>query len=357
MGAAALTGGPETVRDSARDTVRDTARDTVRGMVRGMVRGGALAALLALAPAGAARAQDWVVNRYDDGSFFQGTLAPTGGPGFSVVCGERSARGLSPQQTGNMEPDITRPNAFRLFLSPEDVGFPAAEAGLSRDDVLVVIGTTGYRFAYWTWNELYGSWETDLPADDPVFAAIAGQAAFELRFDGGAQQVASRGFASGLEELRGYCRAMFAAVGRFWAGAAPAGPGPSMADLARRRIAAGCGAGVRDQAGAIQTGEIDGDGHPDAVLDWRAVRCAGGIERPYCGASQCSAEVFLSSVTPLRGAPEDFLGLSLRLIPLSNGAMGLGLGGGWGDCERRFGRGDCEFQYYWNGRDLVPLNF
>lgn len=305
-------------------------------------------------------AQDWASNSYDDGSFFSGALGPVDGPGFTLVCGERSPQGLSPAQTGNTEPEITRRNAFRLYLDQADIGPPSPNFD-SRQDVLAVIGTTGYRLPLVRWNELYSTWETDIPANDPMLAAISGQAAFELRSDTGSHLVSARGFAEGLGQLTSYCLSMFASIGQPWAGTVTGtatGPAPgAMRQAAQAHVQAGCRIGVLEQhADAILTGDIDGDGAEDVVLDWRGVRCAGSMAQPFCGASNCSVDIFLSSQYPRSGQPEGWLALGARLIPLTNGNMGVGMYGSLSACNSAFGRVDCEFQYYWNGSSLTRLN-
>lgn len=303
--------------------------------------------------AAAAWAQDWAMNQYDDGSFFAGSLSPIDGPGFTLLCGERSPQGLSPRVTGNTEPDISDRNAFLVYLSAQDIGAPGAiEAG--RNDVLVVIGTTGYRLPQVTWNELFGTWQTTIGAGDPMFAAIAQVPRFELRSDRNSHFVSSQGFATGFNDLLGYCQAMFSAVGMPWAGAAPGQQ--SMRQAAQARIISGCNGAVAGQDDPFLVGDVDGDGVEDVLLRWRAVQCAGRMPRPYCGASQCSADLFLSSQYARRGKPEYLLGLGMRLFPLTNGRMGIGVGGGLGDCRRNFGRDDCEYQYYWNGSKLARMN-
>lgn len=319
---------------------------------RGYLAG--LAAVLILLPL-AALAQDWSLRKFDDGSFFSASIAPIDGPEFTLLCGERSPQGLSAAQTGNVESDITPPDAFRLFLSERDIGPPGASAA-SRRDVLIVAGSTGYRLSGVTWNELYGSWQVDLPANDPAFAAIAGQSRFELRFNGGAHPVSAIGFDAALSRLTGYCRSMFAAIGKPWATAAPAAAAPlSMRQAAEGDILKGCGGPATKAPGAILTGEIDGDGREDVVLDWRAVTCTLGPPRPFCGASMCSADVYLSALYPRKVKPEPLLALGVRLQPLTNGNDAVAVGGSLSSCQRAFGKPACEFLWYWTGADLARL--
>jgi hypothetical protein len=89
-------------------------------------------------------AQDWQIDSYDDGSFFATSISPTGAGGFTLLCGARSPQGLSAMQTGNVEPEITPPSVLRMVFSDRDIG-PPDNWGQPRQDVMIVIGTTGYQ--------------------------------------------------------------------------------------------------------------------------------------------------------------------------------------------------------------------
>jgi hypothetical protein len=306
----------------------------------------------------AANAQSWQFNPFDDGSYFSAHIAPNQ-PGFTLLCGERSPQGVSPSVTGNFEPDITPPDALRLYLSDQGIG-PPGPGFETRDDVLFVIGTQGYRLRQLRWNELYANWQTDLPANDGVFRAIAAEPVVELRSKNGSLLVPMDGFTSAYRQLRDHCVTMFAAIGNPWTG--PAGApvevaptGGAMQQAAENAIALGCNGGATRSPGTFLTGDIDGDGIDDVVLDWRAVACLSGQAYPYCGASQCSADVFLSSTFSRRGQPYNFLALGVRLQQLDNGNMAVALGGSLSTCSR-LGQSACEVFFYWNGYDLVALN-
>lgn len=302
-----------------------------------------------------ADAQDWQFNSSDDGSFFVGGAGPASGPGFFLVCGERSPRGLSAIQTGNMEPDITSPESFRIYLNTDDIG-PADGETISRSDVLVVVGTTGYRLPPVIWNELFATWQTDVQATDPMFQIIAAQPSFELRSDAGSVIVTATGFGRAVGQLTGYCQSMFSSIGMPWrSGAAVPTPQATMRQVAEAAVQTGCGGLANTGANAFLSGDIDGDSRPDVVVDWSDITCTGGYPRPFCGASMCSANVYLSAAFPDRQKPEELLALGVHLIPLDNGNMGVATGGSLSMCQGR-GKDGCEFIWYWNGQELLSLD-
>jgi hypothetical protein len=310
---------------------------------------------MAFAMPGAALAQGWQLQSDDDGSFFLGAISLNAAPGMALICGERSPQGLSPGQTGNLEPEITAPETFRLYLGPAQIG-PPDSALTARRDVLVVVGTTGYRLPPIGWNELFSTWEVDLAATDPVFGVIAAVDAFELRSAAGSQMVSSNGFGRAFGQLTAYCQSMFAGIGLRWGEATPtpAAP-PAMRQAAERAILQGCAGPATKEPDALLIAQIDGDGAEDVVVDWSRITCSGPYPRPFCGASMCSAQVFLSAKFPRTQQPDDLLAAGVRLQPLSNGNMGVSVGGSLSMCSQR-GQTVCTFLFYWNGADLVPLD-
>lgn len=328
------------------------------------------AAMLIAALCPGAAAQEWEMSQFDDGSYFSATLAPVDAPGPALVCGEQSPQWLSPRITGNTEPDITPAGAFRLYLSDRAIGAPSPQRQV-RDDVLLVVGgATGYRLKGLRWNELFSTWETDLPANDPAFAAIAAAPRFELRYDGGRHLVSAEGFGAGLGQLAGYCQRMFAAIGKPWGqavGPAIAGgvavgraagqmlAAGSMRQRAEADIVRGCNGPATRGATAILPAQIDGDGVEDVILDWREVTCASGAPRPFCGASMCSADLYVSALYPRTGRPENLLALGVQVQPLTNGNEAVVTGGSMRSCSREFGRPDCTFLWYWTGAAMARL--
>lgn len=321
---------------------------------------GILAGFLTLmAFSGAAQAQEWKLHEFDDGSFFVASITPQQGSGIGFLCGERSPRGLSPQQTGNMEPDITPPGVLRLNLSAAQIGEPKGDER-GRQDVMFVAGGQGWRLPSVGWNELFNTWEADLAANDAMFAALAGGGPIELHSRAGRLALPHTGFAAALGQLREHCAGMFASIAKPWPGASPAAAAAprsaadgAMVQAAHAAIRRGCNGPAQSEPNYLLRGNIDGDGQEDVVLVWRRVTCQTGHRRPYCGASMCSADVFLSAKFPRTGQPENLLALGVNLQPLTNGAMAVSVGGSLASCQG-LGAG-CEFLFWWNGLDLVKL--
>ena len=112
-----------------------------------------------------------------------------------------------------------------------------------------------------------------------------------------------------------------------------------------------CNGSYTAEAGAFLQGQIDQDGTDDFVVWWNNIRCNSALPRPLCGASQCSAKVYLSTVA----APMDLLAQDVNVQALSNGKIGLKLVGRFDSCGAdSLG---CERLWYWNGTDLVAVSY
>lgn len=305
-------------------------------------------ALLLLLLPGRLLAQGWELQAGDDGAFFLGRIALSGVSGFEVLCGGRSAQGLSPEATGNLEPETTAPGTFRILLGEGVIG-PAAAPEAPRADVILVTGATGFRLRGVRHNALLGAWEADLADTDPVFSALASSPRIELHSRAGRRVFPGAGFDSAIKRLGDYCRSMFAAIGQPWHGAPSPGQGTRAA--AEAALTAGCNGPATREPGYLLTGNLDGDGAEDTLLDWARILCDSGVPRPFCGAALCTVDVFLSSRAGL--PPDSLLTGSVTLVPLTNGNQGLATYGpspACGDATR-----NCQGLYYWDGAGLTRL--
>ncbi len=314
----------------------------------------ALAGVIALAFAvqAAAQAQEWQFRSFDDGAYFTGLMSPGADRDVMFLCGERSPKGLTAQQTGNMEPDITPRDSLRIYIGEGVLG---SYDGVTqrRQDVLLIVGATGYRLPVVNRNSLYSSWEADLPATDAVFAAIAAGSDFEIRSDTGARVLTSRGFLAAHTALTRHCQSMFTAIGKPWTSVpAAAAPVVSMREVAEASIRSGCGGPATLGPEALHSGDIDGDGLEDVVVYWNGITCSAGYPRPFCGASACSAKFFVSSLHARGVPPKNLLTQGVRMQPLSNGNTGVATTGRLSSCQNR---PNCEFIWYWNGREITLL--
>jgi hypothetical protein len=299
-----------------------------------------------------AQAPQWQFHSADDGSYFAGRIAPVEDTGLMFVCGERSPRGLTADQTGNMEPDITPRDTLRLYLPEALIGRYDGRVD-KRQDVMIVAGSTGYRLQMVRYNELFATWEVDLQAENAVFPAIASQAVLELRSTSGKQLIPASGFGAAHAALIAYCQSMFTAIGRPWTTVAPASPPRvDMRQVAEAEIRARCGGPAETDGTTFHIGNIDGDGADDVVVFWNGITCSGGSPRPFCGASACSVQIFLSARHGKGRNPDDLLARSVRLQPLTNGTMGVVTVGETANCR---GRPGCGFIWYWNGAEMAQL--
>lgn len=311
---------------------------------------------------GPAAAQSWQLRTHDDGSFFLASI--NAGPTLSLLCGGKSPQGLSPYQTGNVEPEITAPGLLRLGFNPQSVGLPQGGYEPARGDITLVAAGQGFRLPNAVWNDLTYQWEADVGATDPLFAALASGGAIEVHSRAGRLALPGTGFAEVFGLMTSYCQRQFAATGHGWPGAsapspqvastAPGAAAGAMAQAAETAIVQGCNGPAAREAGYLLAGNIDGDGREDIVLDWNRISCLSGHPRPYCGAALCSADVFLTARFAVQPRPIGLLALGVRLQPLSNGNMAVATGGSLAMCQGR-GASACEFLYWWNGADLIEL--
>lgn len=312
----------------------------------------AIVAVGLAAGASSAQTAQWQFEHHDDGSFFTGIIMPAGQRDLMLLCGEKSPQGLSAYQTGNTEPDITPRDSLRLYLGKDLIG---AHDGVTqtRQDVMLVVGERGYRLPAVNWNDLFYTWEADLPVNDPVFSDIAGHDTFELRSNAGSQIITARGFGAAHGSLIQHCQTMFAAIGKHWSTAVSAAPPQvSLKQIAQAAVRNGCGGPAQMGEGTFLHGDIDGDKSDDTVVFWGEITCSGGYPRPFCGAALCTVQVFLSSQYARVADSIDLLAIDVRLQPLSNGNMGVATIGNLASCQNR---PNCEFIWYWNGYEFAKL--
>ena len=296
-------------------------------------------------------AQNWQFQQRNDGVAFDAYIYPRDRTGFSLSCAARnpSVPGLLPVYYEGTK--WTRPDELHLAFSAGAIGSQANND--TREDVLLVIGANAFRLPGIRYDEYASGWNTTLQAPGPMFDAIAAAQSFEIRSYAGTLVVDASGFAAGYANLVNTCRRQFSSLRRPWR-AAPAPPPITMRKAAETAVAKGCNGASSYQPDAFLSGDIDGDGVEDVVLDWGGIVCSAGLRRPFCGAAQCSAEVFLSQLYPRRQTSEELLGIGVRLQPLNNGAMAVAVGGSFASCSAA-GLQSCEYIYYWNGSDLVNL--
>ena len=284
-------------------------------------------------------AQAWQVVTEDDGSFY---FAMGFAPGqVGVFCGGRSPRGLSPQVTGNVEPRVTKIGQVGLELADSLIG--ANQTGAIRNDVMAVVGQLGYRLPQVTLNELVGVQEQYLRRDDGLLTALQSGQPLEFRTDSGRQvRVDVLGASRAINTALSYCDRLSNSTIQV-----------DLTSAAQTYIHAACGGSASAVPGYLLQGDLDVDGKDDIVIDWSKVTCPGAVPRPFCGASKCSVDVFLSRTFRPGGQPDGFLALGVTMQSSPFGGAQLLLGGGLSDCG---GLAACHSIWRWDGRQLARFS-
>lgn len=212
-------------------------------------------------------------------------------------------------------------------------------------------GQKGYRLPPIVFNELIGIWGVSVNATGALIPALETTQSYVLAAgEEVAWQFPADGLANAISQSITTCEAAWAAAETTPPNTAsvsnPTGTSPLFAS-AHADIERICNGSYTAEAGAFLQGQIDQDGTDDFVVWWNNIRCNSALPRPLCGASQCSAKVYLSTVA----APMDLLAQDVNVQALSNGKIGLKLVGRFDSCGAdSLG---CERLWYWNGTDLV----
>lgn len=312
----------------------------------------------------------WVARTADDGALFYG-LAVAEDTGFAVRCNGPSRQGLPPISVEAHEEARAQP--FHLIYSLRTPLLEAPATGYQRGDVVVWADGTGYRLPATIWNELDYEWQVQVGMTDALSLALMTARDLVVGPETGPhRRITVEGMNQAVAEAMAFCVAEYRRAGlpvpspldQFWPQAntgvlfddtTPVTP-DAMVDYARAHIFDGCSGAAQIEDTAILQGDIDGDGLEDAVLNWGRVTCSQGLARPFCGASMCSADVYLSSAYARIGGPVNLLALGVQLQPLTNGLQGVSVGGSLSSCTAAgHSSGACNFIWYWNGADLVQL--
>ncbi len=291
----------------------------------------------------AATGQSWSYQTFDNGHLIHAYAAS--GQGLTFRCNGPSRGGLDVLTAEAHEDRRTARGMMLIEIGPERI--PLGNA-FQRGDVVIWLSGTGYRLPPMVFNELDGVWQVELPSSDGFFAAL--RQSRDLILAPGQDRSWSfqtTGLTRAFEQATTLCTAA-------WTGQGPAYAITENALMraARQHVIKGCsGNRFTELQNAFLSGPIDGDDVPDVVVTWDAIQCSGGFPRPFCGASHCSATVFLSSRSGAR--PDDLLVQAIKLVPLSTGRMGLSIVGRFDSCgPNSLG---CEVIWFWNGSRLAEL--
>ncbi len=303
-------------------------------------------------------AADWVPDIRDDGALFYGGVV-SNPPHIAIRCIGPSRGGRNPVEVGAHETALTPIYAVRFEFSTTVI--PLANGNTQRNDVIMWLDRAGYQFPAISFSELESVWSVNVGLSDPLIGAM--QRATEIIVGPSAgthHSVDASGLNEALSTATAFCVSEYARLGHpvpaallpFAVEGSQERGGDTIADLAEAAVEQACSGGMRVEPGHILVGNIDGDLAPDAVIDWRKITCTNGHPQPFCGASTCAADVYLSRKYGLVQRPESLLALGVSLIPLNNGTQGVKVGGSLGVCNAA-GRGNaCDFIWYWNGSEL-----
>ncbi|MEZ5912519.1 MAG: hypothetical protein R3D84_10100 [Paracoccaceae bacterium] len=328
-------------------------------------------------------AQDWQVSTSDDGSFFYANARTAG---LALECGGQSPQRLSPAVTGNVEPLVTPPYAF--FVVP-DATLVGTTTPPPRSDVVIHAAQQAFRLPALNYNEFFSSWMQPVAMYDPLITALRREGRFAISVDSlGQVDIPSSGARAAIEAAFEFCASRTAAFGHpvppelggsgssaptpapapaepvpqaSAPGPAPGEPSERLKAMVAADIAATCGGtNPKVEPGYMQVGDIDADGQPDILMYWGDVNCnnpsmpMNGYGGGFCGASQCSGNVYLSS------QPDAFrdavLGQGAALALRADGGADLAMGMSLAECSTLPQPNDCTRLMRWNGRDFDALN-
>jgi len=295
-----------------------------------------LAILLTLLSAAPALAQTWLSRGLDDGVWFIGFAGP---PSYDFIfqCGGRAAQNLPFENSDISEPKLTEPGQIMLSVSPALFdGQPDEITGLS----LAVDGTP-FPLAPLRYSEFDNFYEVPLDINDPVFARLRAGTTAGILWNGQwiARDISLSGSSDAIRTMAQACVTGWAALPR----SAPVWSAQTILAEAARY----CDGPAKVDFDYISIRDLDGDSHPDLILDMGAVECTEGEswERRgagMCGASHCSNFVYLSQ-SPF-DEPQEILSIGTRIVTDQAGQLRINGGGGLGQCSSE-GFDACEYQF------------
>ena len=303
--------------------------------------------------------------RHDTGAslgvFYAGAYSEPAAVGLRCV-------GQMPGQTlGATDTSFSPPFGFLVEFGPNLVPPPGTTD--RRNDLAIWVGNKGFQLPQMIWNDLDGVWVAPvLMTDQLVTAMRQGGRLVAGPVSGGQFEIPAGNMGVAIEQAMRFCAPYFAQGGNqippslmAFATGTPLSPeekgGDTLEDYAKFHIAQGCdNAGFSTEPGYIQPGLIDADQEMDYVVDWGRITCQGGFPRPFCGASNCSADLFLSQSFFPEGRPDSYLALGVSLIDLSNGRKGMQLGGSLATCAAAGkGQNGCQIIWYWDGSQMQQI--
>jgi hypothetical protein len=345
-----------------------------------------LIALISCLLAQGASASDWAYGSFDNGAWFEAHVRHASGE-MALNCGGVSPGGQPLPQSD--EPMITPPYTVDLTLAHPGLGGGDLVVNPPRSDVVVVSGATGYQLPRVVYDELdLSGWVQPLGMGDGLVAALL--TAAPIAVDAAGQRLGvyeTTGLTGPLAQMIAFCDARWHATGTALPDTALGvvnavrqqglDVAPTTAPAAEQqqpaaqpqRVDNGLWASVTDfitrscEGAVAEYGDgfataanIDGDGVQDYVIAWDSITCAGNLRRPFCGASQCAVDVFVSSIYTPGDRPKTVYAQGVWVVPGPNGRDLLQLTGRLANCQQPDAPPDCLFLWGWVEGDLQRVN-
>lgn len=308
-----------------------------------------------------AHAQVWESRTDDNGSLIFGTASS---PNYRLwfSCNAPSPQGRPLWETGSQEETLNEP--FELLMAFSEDLFRGA-TGARQEGVVLYVGATPFVVPPFDLIGMNGP-EVVLSLSEPMVQALYDAPSLRLvTAQGVVHAVTAAGLGTALSTAMQVCVARWADMGhpvpetlsRYRPASAttpapvPSGPATSIATLPPvivEHVNAMCGGSARLEEAALRlTDDLDGDGAPDYVIHFSDVFCQPDDTRGFCGAANCSIDVFMSSAG--YADPFEFLGLDVSPVKAAGGRLGLALSATPFVCAD----GACDGVWLWNGRTFA----
>lgn len=311
-----------------------------------------------------ARFASWSGQASDNGSLIFG-FAALSDYSLSIHCSAPSPQGLPLMQTGSHESHQAEP--FELFIGFSDFLFdwqpPFWQTG-----ALMMVGEFPFAMPDFELNELQGT-AVRLPMSAPFVQALYTASSLALVTpEGMVHRFSVEGLVPALETALSACIERWVAMGHAipagltrspaatdQSGALQPAPDASKSPDASTGIAGlpsvivahvrqMCGGQARIEDAALRVvDDFDADGAPDYVIHYADVYCQPGDVQGFCGAANCSIDVFLSSLGYARAF--EFLAIAVEPISDAKGRRGLQMHATAFMCSD----GACDGVWLWNG--------
>jgi len=331
--------------------------------------------------AGSAGAQTWQANSYDSGALIHGVAFAAGGS-LSFSCTAPSPGGRPLMETGDHEA-LRTDQPYGLAISFSDALVDPVGADPSLPAPKMTLDGTTYPLPPMEYSDFHGAWTGISSVEAPGFLELF--QATKMIVDPGrgtAYDYPIDGLSAALDAAFGDCIERWFTLGHALPprlqqyvtnGVAPNQPTPTpvpkanaqtgpdlppglshapvfeLPDVAPQaafdHVYSRCGGPFEVKPDAITATDLDQDGAADYILNYSGLDCGNGqAGGGYCGASNCSIEVFLSSRQHRN--PEEYLGYSLTPVVDGQGRTGLILSGSFSVCGET---GQCLPPAFWNG--------